>query len=318
MRAVSSTDRVEPTAVVLGASGFIGRNVCATLSAEGWSVAAVVRRAADLPAGVRTIRLDAGRADTETLTAMLTAERPALVVNAAGTPWAVTDEQLTEGNVALVARLVDAVATLPDPVRLVHIGSAYEYGNHPGEERLAETLECRPVGRYAQSKLAGTTLIGEAVTAGRIDAVVLRISLCVGPYASSQSLLGGLAHQLAAGPPVLELPPIDGERDIVDVRDVSDAVLCAVRADKLPPVINIGAGAGVRLTDGVDTLMRIAGSTATIVRGPVPAVRRDRGVGAQPLDIELARKELGWSPVHTLSDSLIALWDSIPRPAETH
>ncbi|MFE7134905.1 NAD-dependent epimerase/dehydratase family protein [Streptomyces sp. NPDC057638] len=314
MRAVSSRDRFAPTTVVLGASGFIGRNVCAALAAEGWSVAAVVRRDTELPPGCRPIRLDLADAATADLAALLAAERPRLVVNAAGSPWAVTDDQLTAGNVTLVARLVEAVQRLADPVRVVHIGSAYEYGNHPGAPRLAESLVCRPIGQYAQSKLAGTTVLTEAVAAGRIDAVVLRIGLSVGPHANRRSLLGGLAHQLAARPAALELPPIAGARDIIDSRDVADAVLRAVAVEKAPPVINIGTGVRVPLTDAVDTLVRVAGTTAAIVRSPGPVVSRSHEEGAQPLDIDLARAELDWSPVRSLDDSLRALWESVTQP----
>jgi nucleoside-diphosphate-sugar epimerase len=284
-------------------------------------VVAVTRRPpgpGTLPGGCRTLLLDAVRADPATLAAELAALRPGLVVNAAGALWDVTDDELTEGNVVLVQRLVDAVAALPRPVRLVHIGSAYEYGDHPGQVRLAETLPGRPASRYAQTKLAGTRTVTEAVAAGRLDAVVLRIAVAVGPFASRHSLLGGIARQLAEHPGRLRLPPISGVRDVVDVRDVADAVVSAARAPRVPPLANIGSGVGVRLTEAVDMLIRTAGSSppATVVAGRGPAERRDAGIGEQPLDITLARRELGWAPARTLSDALHALWDSV-RPATT-
>ncbi|MGX9225727.1 NAD-dependent epimerase/dehydratase family protein [Streptomyces albus] len=249
-----------PVAVVLGGGGFIGRNICAALRAAGWAVTAVGRRAAHPPEGCRAVRLDFARTGTRDLAAGLANLRPGLVVNAAGALWDVTDDELTEGNVTLVERLVDAVAAQPGPVRLVHLGSAYEYGAHPGK-RLVESLPARPAGRYARTKLAGTQLVTRAVADGRVDATVLRIAVSVGPYAPRHSLLGGIARQLAAHPDTLRLPPIDGVRDVVDVRDVADAVLCAARADGPPPVVNIGSGVGVRLTDAVDELIR-SGSPA--------------------------------------------------------
>ncbi|MDQ1025060.1 nucleoside-diphosphate-sugar epimerase [Streptomyces umbrinus] len=307
---------VRPAAVVLGAGGFVGRAVCAALRTAGWPVVAVVRRtqSRDLPAGCRAVPLDVVRTDPGSLAAELAALRPGTVVNAAGALWNVTDDELADGNVTLVERLVGAVSALPEPVRLVHIGSAYEYGAHPGQPRLAETLPGRPASRYAQTKLAGTRIVTAAVASGRVDAVVLRIAVAVGPFASRHSLLGGIAHQLAERPSELRLPLISGVRDVVDVRDVARAVLSAVRAYRVPPVVNIGSGVGVRLTDAVDALIRIAGSNAaaaTVVRSPAPAVRRDAGIGEQPLDIGLARRELGWVPARTLPDALQALWDSV-------
>src|SRR4051794_20432529 len=117
------------SAVVFGAAGFVGRNICAALDADGWSVTAVVRDpSAELPFA-RVLKLDVIRADLSTLIRALVTLRPAFVVNAAGALWNVTPDQMTDSNVRLVNRLVHAIATLPDPVRLVHIGSAYEYGS---------------------------------------------------------------------------------------------------------------------------------------------------------------------------------------------
>lgn len=302
-----------PVAVVLGGGGFIGRNICAALRAAGWAVTAVGRRAAHPPEGCRAVRLDFARTGARDLATGLANLRPGLVVNAAGALWDVTDDELTEGNVTLVERLVDAVAAQPGPVRLVHLGSAYEYGAHPGK-RLVESLPARPAGRYARTKLAGTQLVTRAVADGRVDATVLRIAVSAGPYAPRHSLLGGIARQLAAHPDTLRLPPIDGVRDVVDVRDVADAVLCAARADGPPPVVNIGSGVGVRLTDAVDELIRIAGPGTRgvrIVPAAPPAVRRDTGIGSQPLDIGLAHRAFGWSPARTVVDALQALWDSV-------
>jgi nucleoside-diphosphate-sugar epimerase len=299
--------------VVLGAGGFVGHAVCDALAAAGRPVVAVLRRAPERPLDCRTVGLDLLGSSPGALALELGALRPAAVVNAAGALWNVTDEQLVDGNVRLVDRVVDALTALPRPVRLVHIGSAYEYGAQPpGLPPPAETRACRPESRYARTKLAGTGLIAQTVAADRIDAVVLRIAVATGPYAPRGSLLGGIAHQLAGRPGELRLPPVAGVRDIVDVRDVADAVLAAIDARRVPPVVNIGSGIGFALTEVVDELIRIAapGPALTIVRGPAPAVRRDAGVGEQPLDIGLACRSLGWVPAYSLTDALHGLWES--------
>jgi nucleoside-diphosphate-sugar epimerase len=262
------------------------------------------------------LRLDVADESADTLASALAPLRPALVVNAAGAVWDVTDDQLVTGNVVVADRVVVAVATLPRPARLVHLGSVYEYGGHPDRPRLTEDLPPRPVSRYSQTKLIGTQLVMRAAAAGRVDAVVLRLTLASGPYAPRHGLLGGLARQLAERPDVLRLPPIHGTRDIVDARDVAGAVLCAAAAPQPPPVVNIGSGTGTRLTDAVELLIEISGCEAPIVRTPEPAVRRDAGIGDQPLDIGLARRRLGWAPVRTLPDTLRALWDSVARSPE--
>ncbi|MFC4147332.1 NAD-dependent epimerase/dehydratase family protein [Micromonospora mangrovi] len=313
MRAAGPGHSGPSTAVVLGAGGFIGRTVCATLHAAGWSVTGVVRRPADATPWP-TRRLDLVGATGGDLLATLAEPAPTLVVNAAGALWAATDDDLVVGNVTLLGRVVAAVAALPGPARLVHLGSAYEYGDQPGRRTLSEQLPAHPTSPYGRAKLAGTRLVTRAVAQGRLDAVVLRLSLALGPYAPRHGLLGGLAHQLAGHPAQLRLPPVAGTRDIVDVRDVADAVLRAAHAPTVPPVVNVGGGVGVRLTDAVDELIRIAGSTATVVRVPPPPGRRHGDGGDLPLDIGLARRALGWSPRRTLTDALRAVWDTAAPP----
>ncbi|MGC4808709.1 NAD-dependent epimerase/dehydratase family protein [Micromonospora sp. DT233] len=313
MRAAGPGELGPPTAVVLGAAGFIGRAVCAALHAAGWPVTGVVRRRTE-PTPWPTRRLELVGATGGELFATLAELRPTLVVNAAGALWATTDDELIVGNVTLVGRVVAAVAALPRPARLVHLGSAYEYGDQPGLDLLSEHLPGRPTSPYGQAKLAGTQLVTRAVAQGRVDAVVLRLSLALGPFAPRHGLIGGLAHQLAGHPAELRLPPISGVRDIVDVRDVAEAVLRAAVRPSVAPVVNVGGGVGVRLTDAVDELLRIAGSTATVVRVPPPPGRRHGAAGDLPLDIGLARRCLGWSPRRRLTETLRAVWDTVAAP----
>jgi NDP-hexose 4-ketoreductase len=307
--------------VVLGAGGFLGRAVCDTLAATGRPVVALLRNppARPLPEGCRAVDFDLMRNSPGTLARELAAIRPAAVVNAAGALWNVTDEQLVEGNVLLVERLLSALTALPRRVRLVHLGSAYEYGAQPTGLPLLETLACRPESRYARTKLAGTGLIAQTVAADRVDAVVLRVAVTTGPHAPRTSLLGGIAHQLAGHPAELRLPPISGVRDIVDVRDVADAVLAAVGAPRVPSMINIGSGIGYALTEVVDELIRIAspGRGGTVVRDPAPTGRRDAGIGEQPVDIGRACRYLGWVPAYSLTDALHGLWEST-QPVNDH
>lgn len=332
MHTTGPTPDPAPHAVVFGATGFVGRNVTTALLRAGWRVTAAVRDPAAagprLDPGCDRLRLDPVRDRPDELAEALLRARPDAVVNAAGALWGAAgadERQLHDGNVLLVRHLVDAVAALPPRavgsvvgsvvgrgVRLVHIGSAYEYGDQPPGTPLTEDLTERPVSRYARTKLAGTRTVTDAVVAGRIDAVVLRISTAVGPYAPPEGLLGGIAHRLAADDPAgragVELPPLAGARDFVDVRDVSDAVLLAATTHGGPPVVNIGGGRLTAVTDAVDLLLRCAGGTARPSGPPVPGERRDAGITAQPLDLGTARRVLRWDPSRSLADAVAALW----------
>ncbi|GAA3246045.1 NAD-dependent epimerase/dehydratase family protein [Dactylosporangium siamense] len=319
MHTTGPTRDPAPHVVVFGATGFVGRNITMTMLDAGWRVTAAVRDAA---AGARLdprctiLLIDPVRDRPEELTAALAGAAPHTVVNAAGALWgaaAADERQLLNGNVLLVERLVEAVAELPPRaaggrVRLVHIGSGYEYGEQPPGTPLTEDLAARPVSRYAQTKLAGTRTVAAAAEAGRLDAVVLRISTAVGPWAPPEGLLGGIARKLAADPADVELPPLAGSRDVVDVRDVGDAVLRAAEATAVPAVVNIGGGRLTAVTDLVDLLLRCAGGTARPIGQTAPGARRDAGVTAAPLDLGIARRALCWEPTRPLAEAVAALW----------
>nr|AZF85899.1 NDP-hexose 4-ketoreductase [Catenulispora sp.] len=303
------------TVVVLGGTGFVGRTVCPALAAAGYDVRAIGRRAAEPPAGSALIRLDAVHAAPGELAAALRAAEPVAVVNAAGTYWAVGDrrptpDELAAGNLGLVQRLVEELALLDRAPRLIHLGSAYEYGPQPPGTLLTEDTPELPQNDYGQTKLGATRVVRAAVEAGRLDAVTLRLTTTVGPYPPPASLFGKVAYELAAEPARVRLPALSGERDFVDVRDVAAAVLAAIRAPEVPPLLNIASTAIVPVTEAVDLLIKIAGLAVGVER-QAPEPGRADAVGSQRISVDAARTYLGWEPQYTLADSLGALWASV-------
>jgi nucleoside-diphosphate-sugar epimerase len=288
--------------LVFGATGFLGRHVHAALSA-GHDVVTVAGRNRDAD-----YRIDlTARSGPATVAALLTATAPAAVVNCAGaTAGELTD--LVATNVTAVAALLEAAALAAPGIRLVHLGSAAEYGPGVPGEPLAESAAPRPVGGYGVTKLAGSELVRQN---GTVDGVVLRVFNPLGPGAPGSSLPGRLAAELrratAAGDAV-RLGRLDAWRDFVDVRDVGAAVAAAVRApDAGGRVLNVGAGRAVPLAD----LVRAMASAADY-RGEVHELgagsARSATVSWQQADIRQAREVLGWRPCYDLAAAVQDLW----------
>ncbi|MCD0451300.1 NAD(P)-dependent oxidoreductase [Actinocorallia sp. API 0066] len=279
-------------ALVLGATGFLGRHVAARAAVlDGWEVVTASRTpdAADL-------HLDPSH---EGLRDLLRRLRPSAVVNCAGAV-AGGPADLVAGNVTLVAALADAVRA--EGGRLVHLGSAAEYGRVPEGVPVAESAPPRPVGAYGMTKLAGTELALRAP-----GAVVLRVFNPVGPGAPRASLLGGVAGQLADGAPEIRTGPLGAVRDYVDVRDVADAVLAAVTRD-VTGVINVGSGTATRSRDLVRALLTLVPGRALTEDGEGPA--RSAAVPWQRADIGTAAAALGWTPATPLDASVRDLWET--------
>ncbi|MGA5407832.1 NAD-dependent epimerase/dehydratase family protein [Streptomyces lavendulocolor] len=295
--------------LVVGSTGYLGSHVTAHLrAAEGVELLLGGRSpGADLPVDLATAR-------TGPLAGALAALAPDAVVNCAG---AVGGDPVTlaEVNARGPAVLCAALREAAPGARLVHLGSAAEYGpGRPGEP-VTEEAPTRPVAPYGATKLAGTV----AVTASGLDAVVLRVGNPVGPGAPAAGLPGGLARRLsgAGGGPgeVVRLGDLSAYRDFVDVRDVARAVvLAATRRGAVPPVLNVGGGRAVRVRDLVHALAGAAGFTGRVEEAGGGS-DRSSAVSWQCSDISAAHRALGWAPRFGLADSVAALWASVAGAA---
>jgi NDP-hexose 4-ketoreductase len=238
---------------------------------------------------------------------------PDAVVNCAG---AITGapETLAAANVTGVYTLTKAMLLTRRRPRLVHLGSAAEYGRAEPGVPVTEQVTARPGAIYGVTKLAGTRLVELAAAAG-LDAVVLRIFNPVGPGAQPASLPGRLAGELRQASrhgTDVRLGSLDGVRDFVDVRDVADAAFAAATAAALPhAVLNIGSGRGVPVAAMVKQFLAISGCTAVVhedAQGPA----RSPDITWQQADISRAVADLGWMPHRDLAESLTDLWQSTP------
>jgi nucleoside-diphosphate-sugar epimerase len=292
--------------LIIGAGGFLGAHVRRRALAAGLDVVTAGRSPLPDSPGHRLADLAAD--GPAAIAAMLTEVAPDAVVNCAGAiagPTAALAAVNIDGTYALVTAMLRAA-----PARLVHLGSAAEYGATEPGVPVSEQAAARPAGMYGVTKLAGTRLVGTAAAAG-LDAVVLRVFNPVGPGAPAASLPGRLAAELrralAHGSDV-RLGRLDAVRDFVDARDVADAVLAAATAGSLPhPVLNVGSGLGVPVRAMVCELVAASGYPVA-VHEDAPGQPRSPDIPWQQADISRVGGDLGWQPRRDLATSLADLW----------
>ncbi len=298
-------------ALVLGAHGFVGRHVVAALRGhKGLSVLEAVRRPEGVGEGSGDLAFDLVSASLDSISGALRTAAPDVVVNCAGRTTGSASELLA-ANAVSVARLLEALEAIDIHVRLVHVGSAAEYGAGPVGVPVTETSTARPTSPYGVSKLAATQLVGLASARGVVAGIVLRPFNVLGPGMSADTLPGAAIRVLRRARETraafIDMGPLDAVRDFVDVRDTATAVVAASTAGAIEaPVLNIGSGQGHTARELVAELARIVGFHG-LVREASPGSPRSGDVPWQVADISLAVRALGWHPAHDLAESCAAL-----------
>lgn len=310
-----SLNATEHRVVVLGGTGWVGRQVCARFTRLGHHVVVVARHPGREVPCHEFVPLDLTAAGTARLGEVLRETAADVVVNAtdganANDGWDRSDADLKRSNVDLVDTLLDAIARSPRRLRLVHVGTIHEYGPVPAGTVIDESVPPRPVTAYARTKLAGSTAVLEATASGRVDGVVLRAVNVCGPWPSSASLPGKLLTMLneAARTGRMPIAVAPASRDFVDVRDLAAAVQKAAERPGTAGVFNIGSGVAVPLRRLVALFVTGAGFPESIIEEDRAGTVTSLGGAWTLAGIRRARQELDWVPRITLADSLREMW----------
>lgn len=237
-----------------------------------------------------------------------------VVVNAAGSGWRGTLEQMLDAYAVLVERLLRLI---PPHIRLVQLGTVHEYGEISPHEAADEDHPEQPSTPYGQAKLMGSRSILAAAAEGRTDAVVLRVTNVCGPGAPAGSLLGSLTKRLQELPPGgrLDLAVTPDMRDFIDIRDVADAVVRAAAAPAAGLVVNIGRGEVHAVSDVVEMMADVAGlPRSRLLMNVAAGPESPGGSSCTNVDVRRAQAVLGWSHVTRLRDSLRDQWEAAVPP----
>lgn len=193
------------TALVTGASGFIGSHLVDALSERGDRVRAMLRRSSS-PENLRDSaaeRVYAGLDDVPALTHAL--EGVDTVFHVAGATSAFNREQFERANTLGVANLFEAARKAkPGPRRVIVVSSLMAAGpSHPAVARR-EHHRTKQFTLYGTSKLAGERIAYEVARSGAMQVLIVRPPLVYGPRDKDVLQIIQAANMHLVGQPGLE------------------------------------------------------------------------------------------------------------------
>ena len=222
---------------VTGATGFIGQTICRLLHADGWRVRALVRSQGGDRAlrGVVDERVSGDLEDSAALDSLVAGSFA--VVHCAGAVRGATQQAFDCVNVAGLENLVNAVAGMTHPPRLLCLSSLA--AREPG------------LSFYAASKRRGELVLEQR--ANEFDWIALRPPAVYGP---GDRELFPLFRLMARG--IAPVPGVPGARfSMIYVDDIARAVLAWLQQEPVPSGVyslHDGRQGGYSWNDVCDTV----------------------------------------------------------------
>jgi nucleoside-diphosphate-sugar epimerase len=282
------------SALVTGATGFIGRNTLARLAERGFDVHAVARSAP--PDKSQAIWHTTDLLEPGAARRLVRAIRPSHLLHLAwfATPgefWSSPENhRWVEASTTLIREFAAA-----DGKRVVVAGTCAEYDWSSslfveGETRL------EPATLYGRSKHLLYKQTQQLAREAGIAAAWGRIFFVYGPHEHPNRLVASVIRSLLRG---TDARCSHGQqvRDFLHVADVADAFVALVDSDTVGPM-NIASGSPTRVKDLVELIAAAIGRRDLLRFGAVPTPPGEPPVLVA--DVRRLREELGWVPRFSL------------------
>lgn len=293
--------------LVLGAGGFLGQHVTATLTASGFATRSFIRSATKTG-------LEARGSQAETYYGnFLAPEHLGRAFQGCDTcihlitttfPRTANDDIVfdVESNLLGTLRLVE-IALQNNCKRFVYISSGGTVYGSAVEPPIPETAPLSPISAYGLTKATIENYLELYQNSFGLDSVVLRVANPYGPLQrsdGSQGIIPAFIRAAVEGRPVRLYGDGNQQRDYVYVSDVARAVQLALTSQSKFRTFNIGSGVGHSIVDIMRLIETVTKRQILIERVPANPV----DVLFNYLDNQLAREELQWTPSVQLEDGI--------------
>jgi len=308
------TSTSKKTALVTGGAGFIGSHICDALLAEGATVVCLdslmTGREENLAHLAGESRFDFVEADViDALPASLSGIAFTHVYHlacAASPPHYQADPEHTMLTNVVGTRNLLRLAE-EKGARFLLTSTSEVYGDpemHPQPESYRGWVSCTgPRACYDEGKRAAETLTFDYQRMGRADVRVARIFNTYGPRMRPDDgrVVSNVVCQAISGEPITVYGDGSQTRSFCYVDDLVDGLMRLMDSDVTDGPVNLGNPVELTVSDLVERVLKMTGSTSEVVNLPLPVddPRRRRP------DITRAKTLLGWEPKVALQDGLV-------------
>ncbi len=297
--------------LITGASGFVGRALCAMLVKGGYEIVPVVRGSTGLADARNVGAIDAGTDWRTALKGVQTvvhlAARVHVMRDAASDPLVAFRAVNTAGTLNLARQAAAAGVQ-----RLVFISSIKVNGE--GLERpYSESDQPAPQDAYAISKWEAEQGLREIEAATGLEVVILRPPLVYGPGVAAN--FQRLMHTVSRGRP-LPFGRVENRRSLLYLGNLTDAIrVCLAHSAAAGKTFLLSDGEDVSSADLIRRLARAMNRPARLLPVPVSllylggalsgySAEVTRLLGSLTVDSALFQRELGWRPPFSLEEGL--------------
>lgn len=306
-------------ALVTGAAGFIGSNICERLLADGHTVIGVdsFTNYYDVSLKRKNIEIvenskftliegDLNNIDLKSLISDVE-----VIFHQAGQPgvrssWGSEFSQYCDQNILATQRLLEAARSSDSLSRFVYASSSSIYGNAASYPTTEADLP-RPLSPYGVSKLAGEHLCSLYGENFGVPTVSLRYFTVYGPRQRPDMAFTRFTKAAIQGTPITLYGDGEQIRDFTFVGDIVGANLLAASSSGVAPgsVLNVSGGSRVTVNQVIALLEEIADREILITREDrFPGdVLQTGGSSAN------AKELLGWQARVSLKEGLAAQYD---------
>ena len=303
-------------AIVTGAAGFIGSNLCQKLLADGFSVTGIDSFTDFYPRWIKERNisplrvhnefefLDQDLDDLDTVGILEGADCVFHLAAQAGVraSWGRNFDIYLKNNIRVTQKLLEASKGL-SLKKFIYASSSSVYGLTPTLPML-ETNPVHPLSPYGVSKLAAEQLCFLYHKNFGVPAMSLRFFTVYGPSQRPDMAFHKFFKALAEDREIAVFGDGQQTRDFTFVDDIVQASLAALVSGKPGETYNVGGGHRKKLADVIRLMEGISRMKARVLwtekqKGDVPDTWAD---------IRKARQDLGYSPKTRLDEGLEQEW----------